>query len=113
MIRLAGFAVALSLSGCGLLPYRLTNDLVATPPAPSVSPAAPVFIPSNIAPKERLVAAIAANGCVLTAANVDTILLQAQLMQPELRPLTNELAAEGRAEVSGEGTIRVLTETCI
>ena len=108
MIRLAGFAVALSLSGCGLLPYRPTNDLVATPPAPVAA-----YVPSAIAPKERLVAAIAANGCVLTAGNVDTILTQAQLMQPELRPLTNQLAAEGRAEVSGEGTIRVLTETCI
>ena len=110
MIRLAVLGVALTLSGCGMLPLRMFDNRAAS--VPDVTPA-PVFIPSTIAPKERLVAAIAANGCLLTASNVSTILTQAQLMQPELRPLTNELAAEGRAEVSGEGTIRVLTDTCI
>ena len=70
-------------------------------------------LPPILAPKERLVAAIAANGCLLTAANVATVLSAAGITQEELRAFTPQLAAEGRAEVSGEGTIRVLTDTCI
>ena len=102
MIRLVVLGFALTLSGCGMIPLRMSG--AQTAPAP---------MPATLAPKERLVAAIAANGCLLTATNVDTILSQAQITQPELRTLTAELAASGRAEVSGEGTIRVLTDTCI
>ena len=100
MIRLAILGLALTLSGCGM---------VQMPGQQS----APTPLPATLAPKERLVAAIAANNCLLTASNVNTILTQARITQPDLRALTAELAAEGRAEVSGEGTIRVLTETCI
>ena len=102
MIRLAVVALALTLSGCGMVPLRMSDNR-----------SAPTPLPATLAPKERLVAAIAANNCLLTASNVDTILTQARITQPELRALTAELAAEGRAEVSGEGTIRVLTDTCI
>ena len=104
MKTLAIFGLALTLSGCGMIPMGMMR------PAP---PAAPTPMPATLAPKERLVAAIAANGCLLTAANVGPILTQAQISQAELRVITPELAAEGRAEVSGEGTIRVLTDTCI
>ena len=103
MIRTMLVVFALPLSGCGMMSAMM----------PSVPAAAPAPMPATLAPKERLVAAIAANGCVLTATNVNTILGQAQITQPDLRALTAELAAEGRAEVSGEGTIRVLTATCI
>lgn len=104
MIRLAILALSLSLtlSGCGMIPLRMSDHR-----------AAPTPVPATLTPKERLVAAIAANGCVLTADNVGTILSQSQVAQADVRALTNELAAEGRAEVSGEGTIRVLTDTCI
>ena len=102
MIRFAVLGLALTLSGCGMVPMRNSDPQAA--PAP---------LPATLTPKERLVAAIAANGCLLTASNVNTILAAARISQPDLRALTAELAAEGRAEVSGEGTIRVLTETCI
>ena len=102
MIRLAILGLALTLSGCGMIPLRMSDNR-----------AAPTPMPATLTPKERLVAAIAANGCVLTADNVSTILSQSQVPQADVRALTNELAAEGRAEVSGEGTIRVLTDTCI
>lgn len=106
MIRIAILGLALSLSGCGMLPLRMSGHQAVPAPLPAA-------IPATLAPKERLVAAIAANGCVLTAANVSTILSQSQVPQADVRALTNELATEGRAEVSGEGTIRVLTDMCI
>jgi len=85
-------------------------------PPPAAGPATPQPVPQVLppaAPKDRLVAAIEAQNCVLTAANVETILLDAQLTQADLIALTPELAAEGRAEVAAEGTIRVLTANCI
>ena len=80
-------------------------------PMLKTAPSGPVLPPA--APKDRLVAAIEAQNCVLTAANVETILIDAQLTQADLIALTPELAAEGRAEVAAEGTIRVLTANCI
>ena len=102
MIRLTVIALALTVSGCGMIPLRMSDNRAT--PAP---------MPATLTPKERLVAAIAANGCVLTADNVSVILSQSQVPQADVRALTNELAAEGRAEVSAAGTIRVLTDTCI
>ena len=102
MNRFAPLAALALLSACA--PMMM---LLPAPTPAAVTPAA------NLPPKERLVAAIAANNCLLTASNVNTILAQARISQPDLRALTAELAAEGRAEVSGEGTIRVLTDTCI
>jgi hypothetical protein len=79
-------------------------------PAPPVTPQ-PAPIP--VTPKDRLVAAIEAQNCVLTSSNVEAILLDASLTQADLVTLTPQLAAEGRAEVAAEGTIRVLTNNCI
>lgn len=83
----------------------------AAPTAPSSQPAPQVLAPAT--PKDRLVAAIEAQNCLLTASNVDAILLDANLVSADLATLTPELAAEGRAEVAAEGTIRVLTDNCI
>ncbi len=79
-------------------------------PAPPVEPR-PTPVP--VTPEERLVAAIEAQNCVLTSSNVEAILLDANLTQADLVSLTPQLAAEGRAEVAAEGTIRVLTQNCI
>lgn len=76
--------------------------------APTIQPAA-----LTAAPEVRLVSAIERNGCLMTASNVETILLDANLTQAELVEITPQLAAAGRAEVSGEGAIRVLTDNCI
>jgi hypothetical protein len=84
------------------------------PRVPQPQPAvAPQPAPVPVTPEERLVAAIEGQNCVLTASNVEAILLDARLTQADLVALTPQLAAEGRAEVAAEGTIRVLTDNCI
>ncbi len=75
------------------------------------TPRAPAPVPDP--PEVRLVAAIETQGCVLTADNVGSILLAANLTQAELVDITPRLAEAGRAEVSGEGAIRVLTDRCV
>ena len=73
----------------------------------------PVGQAATAAPADRLVAAIETEGCLLTRDNVGAVLLRANLTQADLGTLTPQLAAAGRAEVSGEGTIRVLSDNCI
>jgi len=65
------------------------------------------------APADRLVAAIEAQGCAITADNVGQVLLSANLTQQQLLELGPQLTAQGRAEVTDDGTIRVLTNNCI
>ncbi|MCZ4261921.1 hypothetical protein CLV79_113108 [Limimaricola soesokkakensis] len=77
----------------------------------SVGPAAAAAAP--MAPADRLVAAIEAQGCVITSDNVAQVLLKANLTQQQLLEIAPQLSAQGRAEVSDGGTIRVLTENCI
>ena len=103
-------------AGIGCLAVAGLAVLSACVAPPAAGPATPQPVPQVLppaAPKDRLVAAIEAQNCVLTAANVETILIDAQLTQADLIALTPELAAEGRAEVAAEGTIRVLTANCI
>ncbi len=99
-LKLVAFAAFVALSACG-----------GGEPSATYSPA-PVPV-VNLSPEERLVAAIESQNCVLTASNVDTILLQANLTQDQLVEITPQLAAAGRAEVAATGTIRVLTDNCI
>ncbi len=104
-IKFATLGALMALSACGGTMAGMTDDMgMTTAPAPAPIPQTP---------NDRLVADIEANNCVLTASNVETILLQANLTQADLVSLTPELAAEGRAEVAAEGTIRVLTNNCI
>ncbi|WP_282024717.1 hypothetical protein [Limimaricola cinnabarinus] len=63
-------------------------------------------------PAERLIAAIEAQGCAITADNVAQVLLKANLTQQQLLELGPQLTAQGRAEVTDDGTIRVLTANC-
>ena len=77
----------------------------------SVAPAAAAQAP--VAPADRLVAAIEAQGCAITADNVAQVLLRANLTQQQLLELGPQLTAQGRAEVTDDGTIRVLTQNCI
>jgi len=96
-IVLAGAVLSL-VSGCAM---------------PLARPAAPGAVPVAATPKDRLVAAIEANNCVLTAENVGAVMLRADLTQAELTALTPQLQAEGRVEVAGSGAIRLLSENCI
>lgn len=96
---------AAALAGCTSLS---PEDIVAG--SAQSSPPAPVIAPDP--PEVRLVAAIEEQGCVLTAQNVETILLAASLTQAELAEITLRLADAGRVEGAGTGAIRVNTEAC-
>jgi len=100
--------VALALAGCAsLAPENVVpGGMTGTAPAPAPAPV--VADP----PEVRLVAAIEAQGCVLTADNVEAVLLTANLTQAELAEITPALAESGRVEVAGSGAIRVNTERC-
>lgn len=108
-----GFAALALLSltaACAPFMAAPASNPAPAQPAPQVQPPAP---PAT--PKDRLVAAIEANGCLLTPDNVGGILLRANLTRDELAALTQELRAEGRVEVppAGGGTIRLLSQNCI
>lgn len=83
------------LSACGML---------APAPAP---------VEAAATPEERLVAALEAEGCVLTRDNVGAVLLRASLTQAELPGLTSSLQSQGRLEAAGGDAIRVLSPNCI
>ena len=85
---------AAALGGCEAMPQA-----AATAPAP---------LPA----KERFVAAVEAQGCVLTNANVGAVLLRAGLVQAEVEPIVAQLNVEGRAQVDGPGAIRVISPAC-
>lgn len=102
----------LLLSATACAPFMIapaSNPNLAQPAPVAPPPAAPV------APKDRLIAAIEASGCLLTPDNVGTILTRANITRDELAALTQELRSEGRVEVppAGGGTIRLLSENCI
>ena len=81
--------------------------------APFAQRPAPLGQPASAAPADRLVAAIETEGCVLPRHTVGSVLPPAHDTKAELATLTPELAAQGRAEASGEGAIRVLSDNCI
>ena len=68
--------------------------------------------PTVLTAKERLVASIESNGCLLTPQNVGAVLNEATIGQSELMTLAPELEAEGRVSIDG-GNIRVMTNNCI
>jgi len=80
---------------------------------PMSRPAPVGAVPAAATPKDRLVAAIEFNGCLLTADNVGAVMARANLTQAELTALTPQLQAEGRVEVAGSGAIRLLSDNCI
>jgi len=110
MIRLLAPLALVTLSACsGGFDF---SDLRPTPTATPAVVVAPTPQPTMLTAKERLVGAIEDNGCELSADNASTILTQATISRDELVSLAQELAGEGRAEVSGTGAVRVITETC-
>ena len=77
-------------------------------PAPRPVGAAP-----TVAPVDRLVAAIEAEGCVLNAQNSGAVQLRANLTREELTPLILQLQSQGQVEASGDASIRLLSQNCI
>ncbi len=105
MIRYVAFASFAGLAACvapvpvgGPAPVQVTPDPVPTPNPRSA--------------KERFVAAVEANGCVMTAGNLRTIMDQATVGTGDLENIIVALQAEGRAAADGPN-IRVITDTCV
>lgn len=94
-------------------PLTILTLLALAACAPMGARPSAVGAAASAAPSDRLVAAIETEGCLLTRDNVGAVLLRANLTQADLTSLAPQLAAAGRAEVSGEGTIRVLSDNCI
>jgi hypothetical protein len=108
--RITTVVAALTLAACssnGTVIARLGNDMPANPVTQAT------VQPAVLTAKERLVAAIEANNCSLTADNVGAVLSQATISREELVQLTPQLQAEGRVETSGNGSIHVLSDRCI
>ena len=95
--RLLALLAALALAACG----------AANPPPRPVGAAA------SATPTDRLVAAMEAEGCVMTNANVGAVLLRANLTQAELTPLVARLQSQGRIEASSDASLRILSDNCI
>lgn len=98
--RWSAAVLALSLAAA-CVPLVSTAPEAVTPPPRPLPP-----------PEVRLVSAIEAQGCELTADNVEAVLLSASLTQAELADITPRLADAGRVVVAGSGAIRVVTDQC-
>lgn len=112
MIRsfVAPALAALALAGCGA-------GLSAPQPAGAAAPMAAPVAAAPAVPEDRLFAAIEAEGCVLNAENVSRVLQRADMTPgewsfEEMQAWTERLEAEGRIEVAGEGSVRVLSPNC-
>ena len=81
-----------------------------TQPAPAPQP---VGAAPTAAPVDRLVSAIEAEGCVLSAQNSGAVQLRANLTRDELTALILQLQGQGQVEASGDASIRLLSNNCI
>jgi hypothetical protein len=73
----------------------------------------PVGATASLSPSDRLVAAIEAEGCVLSRDNVAAVLLRSNLTQADLPGITAALEQQGRIESTDGASIRVLSNNCI
>ena len=63
--------------------------------------------------RDRAVAGIEAEGCVMTPENAGAVLLRANLTQAELPSLIAGLQSQGRIEAPTETSLRILSDNCI
>jgi len=85
-------------------------DLRATPtPAASAAPVAPTPQPTD---KQRFIAAIENNGCVISTSTIGAILTQASINQGQLANLTVELEQEGALMPEGDSAVRLTSARC-
>ncbi|ADO43376.1 hypothetical protein [Ketogulonicigenium vulgare] len=110
---LALLVVGAALAGCtaDMFPSMTRAQGPAGTAAP-VAPAPQTPPASNLPPADRLVASIESEGCLLRQNNVASVLLRANLTQQELMDLAPQLAASGRAEVTSDGSVRVISPRC-
>ncbi|SHG80568.1 hypothetical protein SAMN05444003_1011 [Cognatiyoonia sediminum] len=62
--------------------------------------------------KERLVAAVEAQGCVIDPTTINAVLASAQLSTDDLQTVVPELEAEGRIVGAGETALRIVSANC-
>lgn len=67
----------------------------------------------QLSDRERLIAAIEANGCVITTATVAPILARASINPDQLAALSVQLEADGMLSPDGTDTVRLSSNNCI
>ena len=67
----------------------------------------------QLSDKQRLVAAIESNGCVINVSTIAGILTQASINQNQLAALTVELENDGALAPDGTDTVRLSSNNCI
>ena len=103
--------LALVLTACAAPP---TEDLILEPITEDnlFDPSTAGPPPSELSDKERLVAAIEAEGCVLNAANSERVFSALGIAEDRIGQIGAELAQEGRVDVSNPGEFRLTTGAC-
>ncbi len=99
------FIAFAAVSACAV-PIPLATTVPEVSPIPD-----PVPEVNPQSAKERFVAAVEANGCLMTSQNVVTIMDQAVVGQGDLETIIVSLQSEGRAVPDGDA-IRVISDTC-
>jgi hypothetical protein len=67
----------------------------------------------QLSDKERFVAAIESNGCVINVATIGPIMAQASINQDQLAALTVALESDGALAPDGTDTVRLSSNNCI
>ena len=62
--------------------------------------------------KERLVAAVETQGCVIDPTTINSVLASAQLSTNDLQSVVPELEAEGRIVGVGQTALRIVSANC-
>jgi hypothetical protein len=96
MKTFAGFAALVLVSAC----------MAAPEPAP-----APMAAPAT--PRDRVIAAIEANGCQLDPSNANAVLDATGMGNTQLADIGAQLVSEGLADVSTVGVFELKTDNCI
>jgi len=106
ILTLTSFAALAACSGGLELPDLRSGGEAEAPDVMEAPTAA-------LTAKERFIAAVEAEGCVLDANTINAVLANAQLSASDLAAAAGELEAEGRAVGNqAAGTIRVISPNC-
>lgn len=90
-----------ALAGLALAACASPTPQTASAPTPQLSD------------KQRLVAAIESNGCLMNASTIAPIMAQASINQTQLAALTVELESDGALAPDGTDTVRLSSNNCI
>jgi hypothetical protein len=94
-VRLVALILAGSVAACGMLPQRQAE---------------PAASPERV---DAFVTLVEVAGCELPHTDNDHLLGAAGFSDAEASAISRQLLADGRAELTPEGNLRLHTETCI